>query len=375
MNRYDLMNGVAFLCALGFSCFGVLSFATQEKPATVLPALEPDTIERFSLEDGTLAIKDARGNLVPIRDYQKIMSLGIVSDSLLAELCEPQRLVAVSSYTRGPSAIRLSGIKKLDGLNDLEAIIANKPDIVFVSSSSEELDRLARLREAGITICDLGSQGGVATLIPNAQRIGALLKVDKRAQQLVQTFTWRLHNVSASLPADQPRRKALYLGVFGKEIYGGTVGSSFHDILTAAGLIDVAAEQHHGWPAFSLEQIIQLNPDVIVLSPTSATALQAIPGARVLRALQQPNGLIIIKGELLEDSGPRLLEAAEAVFRAAYPPRNMGEPAPETPQTKPDTAAPDTSAAPTLPVPVAPVESPSAVAPNVSEPAAGLPKN
>ena len=37
-------------------------------------------------------------------------------------------------------------------------------------------------------------------------------------------------------------------------------------------------------------------------------------------ALNLPNGLIIVDSELIEDPGPRLLEAAEIVFMAAYPP-------------------------------------------------------
>jgi iron complex transport system substrate-binding protein len=155
----------------------------------------------------------------------------------------------------------------------------------------------------------------------------------------------------------KPRRRGLYLGVFGREIYGGTLGSSFHDVLTAAGLIDVAAERFTGWPAFSLEQVIALDPDVIVLSHASATALRALPGASLLKALQQPDGLIIINDGLINDPGPRLLEAAEAVFVAAYPvlsPQPLKPPDPAVPPSPPPPPTPGASTSATDVLPLTP---------------------
>ena len=337
MNRFDLFNGLALIFALAIAGAGVMSWSRFESPVIIQTNLTtPHAIERTTLPDGTQAITDAHGALIPLRPYQRIISLGIASDALLAELCEPNRIIAVSTYLRGPLTVRLNGIPRLDGLENLEAIIAHKPDLVLVSASADETDRITRLREAGLTVCDLGTQGGVATLLPNVRRIGALLQADARAEQYLTIFTRRLANVAASLPPNQAKRRALYLGVFGREIYGGTVGSSFHDILIAAGLMDVAAAEFTGWPAFSLEQIIVLKPDVIVLSPTSATALRALPGASLLTALNRPDGLIIVDGELIEDPGPRLLEAAETVFMAAYPPVVPHPvPAPEALPSKP----------------------------------------
>ncbi len=320
MNRFDLFNGLALMFAFAIAGAGVMSWSNPKSPITTQTTLGTRTIDRVTLPDGTQAIIDANGAQIPLRPYQRIISLGIASDALLAELCEPNRIIAVSTYLRGPLTVRLNGKPRLAGLENLEAIVAHKPDLVLVSASADETDRITRLREAGLTICDLGTQGGVATLIPNIRRVGALLQADERAEQYLTIFNRRLANVAASLPPNHAKRRALYLGVFGREIYGGTVGSSFHDILTAAGLIDVAATEFTGWPAFSLEQVIVLKPDVIVLSPNSAMALRALPGASLLTALHNPEGLIEIEAELIEDPGPRLLEAAETVFMAAYPP-------------------------------------------------------
>ena len=106
--------------------------------------------------------------------------------------------------------------------------------------------------------------------------------------------------------------------MYGRDIYGGTVGTSYHDVLTAAGLIDVAATRHTGWPKLSLEDVIALNPEVLVLSSGSASALRVLPGVAALRAVTDGQLLVLDDG-LLEDAGPGMLDAAEALFALAYP--------------------------------------------------------
>ena len=247
MSRLDGVNLVALLVALVLAAVGTLQFTSPSTNNSTTPVLESTgVLPRVLLDDGRQAVRDAQGNAIPLGNYTRIVSLGLESDALLAELCERDRIAGVSLYHRGTTALRLAGLPRFAGLDDLEAVITLAPDLVLVSSSADQLDRIARLRQAGLTVCNLGPQRGVASLVPSARLIGALLGADARAERFVATFTQRLANVDASLPAERPRRRALYLGVYGREIYGGTVGSSYHDVLTAAGLIDVAAAQYSG---------------------------------------------------------------------------------------------------------------------------------
>ena len=74
--------------------------------------------------------------------------------------------------------------------------------------------------------------------------------------------------------------------------------------------LDLRFKSRHG------EDVIALNPEVIVLSAGSANALRALPGITALRAVTDGH-LLILADNLLEDPGPGLLDAAEALFRAA----------------------------------------------------------
>ncbi len=311
MKLVDLLNAGAVLAALALALGGA-ALAGQ-------PPAARRTLSATVVSTTPAIVTDARGREVSANTYQRIVSLGIESDALLAELCEPDRIAAVSAFGDGAYRVRLSAKPRLAGLTDLEPLIALAPDLVLVSTAGDQLDRLARLHEAGLTVFDLGAQRGTASLLPNARRIAALLGDAARGERWATGFTRRLAAVSAHLPAGLPRRRACYVSAFGDELYGGTLGTSFHDVLTAAGLIDVAAERFRDWPKLSIEILIALDPDTLVLNRHGVAALRRLPGADALRALREPGGVLEVDPVLLQDPTLGILDAAEALVDLAYP--------------------------------------------------------
>jgi iron complex transport system substrate-binding protein len=319
MSRLDALNLAALVLALLIAGIATVRVARPGGVAAQSALEASGRVPTVTLPDGRTAVRDAHGTPIPLGTYTRIASLGRESDALLSELCGRDRLVAGSTYPRGTVALRLAGLPRVPGLDDLEAVIRLAPDLVFVSSGADQLDRIARLREAGLTVCDLGSQRGLTSLVPNARLVGALIGANERAEHFVSSFTGRLANVAARLPSDAPRRRALYLGVYGRDLYGGGSGTSYHDLLTAAGLRDAADGHFSGWPKLAIEDVIAIDPDVLVLSSGSAAALRTLPGANAIRAVVD-GGLLILDDEVLEDPALGLLDAAEALFRLAYPP-------------------------------------------------------
>ena len=234
--------------------------------------------------------------------FTRIVSLGITTDAALAELCEPDRVVGVSAWTTGPLARRWADKPRLSGLDDLERIIALAPDLVLVNTAGGEGDRLERLRSVGLRVEELGPMAGLAAYERDLAVVGRLLGREDEGRALGARLRERLARVAD--PA-RPAPRALYLATYGGILFGGTVGSSYHDVLIAAGCRDAAADSFAGWPQFSVEQVLLLAPEVIV---TKAGMGRQLP-ATTARIIELP-------AELLEDPGPRLLEAAEALQRA-----------------------------------------------------------
>jgi iron complex transport system substrate-binding protein len=269
--------------------------------------------------DGTRTLTDARGTVIPLGDYRRIISLAGPADQLLQILCDPARVAAYSTFSRAATAAGPGAPPRLNGLGDLEAILALHPDLVLLSAGAGDGPRIDRLRSSAITVVDLGDEAGLASLESEALVIGTLLGVPTRARELVSTLSSRMAAVHARLQEARPHRRALVLMAYGTQLYGGTSGTSYHDVLDAAGLVDAAAARYQGWPQYRIEEVITLDPDLIVTATGMRAVLERVPGLLAMSAFRTPGGIVELDDSLLSDAGPGMLEAAEALFRLAYP--------------------------------------------------------
>lgn len=312
------LNLVGYVLALLLAGLGVVLVGHPATPVTITVATASRVVVE-TLPDGTKAVRDARGTLVPIRPWQRIAALDLVSDELLGHLVEPRRVVAVSTWVQGPEAWRHAGVPRLAGLNDLEAVIGMKPDLVLVSTFGGETDRIERLRGAGVAVFDLGPAGGVRELCANLRCIAVLIGAPERGERLAGQMERRLAAVASHLPADLPRRRALVLTPVVDMVYGGTVGTSFHDIVIAAGLRDAAEGRFaEAWPKIGAEEALGMDPDLIVTREGATAELRRIPGFDRLRALRT-GAVIELPVELYDSPGLSMLDAAELLHEKAYP--------------------------------------------------------
>lgn len=302
------INLVGYVLALALAAAGALAF----QPSGRRPAAA-------AAEAAAASVRDARGGEVAVRAWGRVASLDLVSDELLGHLLEPGRIVAVSRWAQGPEAWRHEGRPRLDGLNDLEGVLRLRPDLVLVSTFGGETERVQRLRDAGIAVFDLGPAGGMRELCANLRRVGALLGAPERGERLAGQLERRMAAVAARLPAWQVRRRALVLTPVVDQVYGGTVGSSFHDIVRAAGLIDAAEGRFaEPWPRIGAEMALAIDPDLIVTRAGAAADLARVPGFARLRALRDGR-VVELPVELFDSPGLSMLDAAEALHARAYP--------------------------------------------------------
>jgi iron complex transport system substrate-binding protein len=273
---------------------------------------------RANRATGSASIVDATSHPVPVRRYTRIVSTNLVTDRLLLDLAEPDRILAFSraAAERPQDGYRYAGKPIVDGFGPVEALIALRPDLVLTNSFGTP-GRTAKLRSAGIEVFDLGELRGVNSLVSAAKILGELLGQPERGQNFARTFVQRMDGVAAGL-AGRPRKTALFLSMIGNQVQGGTTGTALHDVLTAGGLIDVAAAHYRDWPAFSAEQLLDLAPDLIVTKQGMSAAVCAFPGADRLAACHEPDRIIELPAELLDEPGPAMLEAAEAIYRRVY---------------------------------------------------------
>jgi iron complex transport system substrate-binding protein len=310
------LNAAGLVLALALAAF--LGRSPAEPGLVAAPPAAAEAHKApIPLPGGGFGLRDATGHVVPLRDFRRIVSTGMLTDRLLVALCEPDRVLAFSNASAdSPWAFQMAGRPTVAGLGALEPLIALRPDLVLMNSFGAS-GRVAKLRAAGIETFDFGELRGLLTLGPAAEDVATLVGHPERGARFAASFTRRMHAVAAGLGARR-RWKAIYLAKFGNSLYGGTVGTSYHDVLAAAGLDDVAAAAYRDWPTYSTEQLIALAPERVVTKEGMAVALCRHPGLERLPACQVAGGVLELPAALIDEPGPAMLDAAELLNEKAY---------------------------------------------------------
>lgn len=315
----DVLNTLGCCVALACAIYGGSLSTGRGLPDVTREARLAQAVTPEVLSDGTRVVRDATFTPVPLTRYTRIASGTLIADRVLSDLCDPTRIVAFTSHGAANAvyAHRLAGKPHIAARAPVETILALKPDLLSVNNLIDP-GYVSRLREHGVRVFDLGHMRGLQTLLAQIRTIGLLIGEEARAEQYAQSLARRMARVAQDR-AGAPRPRALYLTVFGDRLYGGAAESSYHDVMVHAGLRDVAAEAGlEGWPELDSERVLALDPEVLVTRRGMGAVLCRHAGLSQLRPCRGEGRLVELEGALLDDPGPTMLEATEALYDALW---------------------------------------------------------
>jgi ABC-type Fe3+-hydroxamate transport system substrate-binding protein len=148
-----------------------------------------------------------------------------------------------------------------------------------------------------------------------------LLGDPARGERLWHSWSRQLRAVARDVP-QADRKIGMYLAIYANKLYGGTRGTSYHDVLTAAGLRDLAADKFRDWPQYDPEQLLSLDPPLIVTESGMREQICNHSWLRSLRACaQRATGIIEIPRNVMGNPGLGMLDAALELRERVYPPK------------------------------------------------------
>jgi iron complex transport system substrate-binding protein len=310
----SLYNGLGFAFALSLAVLSGLRSGSG--PSVAASSERVGASDDFPRRDtrGTPELRDKSGVWLPLIDYRRIASGSTIADELLLEFAEPDRIVAFTKFSQeNPSkAHRFSGKPLLSGLDDLETLIALEPDLLLLNTLGSQT-RVARLRELGIRVFDLGEMRGVESFLANARAVATIAGRTSLGERYAERFRARLHRVAPDVPKGE-RKRAAYLSVFGTSIYGGGRRTSYDDVLRHAGLENALAKTYEGWPDLGPEEVLASNPELVVTHRGMGPLLCSLPKLDRLEACKGERPAIVeLEPSVLSDPGSGILTAAEQV--------------------------------------------------------------
>ncbi len=251
-------------------------------------------------------ITDDRGRAVQLAHTpQRIVSLLPSLAETVCALGECQRLVGVDRYTNWPESVRK--LPQVGGGLDpnIEAIVALRPDVVVMATSSRAG---ARLEALGIPVVALEPKTH-ADMQRVLGKVGQLLGVQD-AQRV-----WRATDagVQAAVQALPPaaRGARVYFEV-NPGPYGAGPGSFIGETLARLGARNILGASHGPFPKLNPEFVVRADPDIIMVGARSAEGLAARPGWGSMRAVREQRMCVFTpeESDVLIRPGPRMAEAA-----------------------------------------------------------------
>ncbi len=255
-----------------------------------------------------LQIRDDRGITVTLAaPPQRIVSLLPSLAETVCELSQCQRLVGVDRYANWPAAVR-----KLPrvggGLDpDIEAVLALKPDLVLLATSSRAA---ARLEALGIKVVALEpkSHADVRRVLG---QVALLLGLPTDAGERV----WRqidaaVDEAAASVPL-QARGARVYFEVSSGP-YAAGEASFIGETLHRLGARNIVPASLGMFPKLNPEFVVRADPDLIMIGDENFTSLAGRPGWAAMRAVKTGKVCVFTptKTDAAVRAGPRMAEGA-----------------------------------------------------------------
>lgn len=265
-----------------------------------------------------LKIKDSFGREVTIeKEPSKVISLGPNVTETIFFLNKGDKLIGRTEYCDFPKeAEKINTIGTLQSPN-IEKIVELKPDIVIASThaNKENLDKLDQLGIKTIALYGEENFEGAYDVISN---IGKVLNANKEANAIVNNMKKKVDSVKEKVKGKNIPTVYYTVG-YGK---GGdfTPGKDtfLGKLITIAGAKN-AGEDAVNWK-FSLEKLIEKNPDIIICSKyfDAKKGLQETSGYKDLKAIKNDN-LFEIDNNMLDRQGPRLADGLEELAKLIHP--------------------------------------------------------
>lgn len=258
---------------------------------------------------------------VPV-NVQRVVTLAPSLTETVYVLGQQNKLVGDTTYCDIPPAAQdkphVGGPKN----PSLEAIVAMHPDLVLASTSINQPITADALLKLGIPVYTTSDEHTVRGMLDSTAEIADLLGVKEQGAKLVADMQKRLDALHAALQ-DRPMVHVLFV-VWEDPLLSIGQNTFVADALRWAGAESVITSDQN-WPQVSMEEVVRLQPDYIVLTAdhlkaenaTQGTDLRTRPMWRDLQAVKL--GRVVVASDEMTRPSPGLIAAIEQLGHEFHP--------------------------------------------------------
>lgn len=285
---------------------------TASKPASDTKANKTEVKTTFPLK-----VTDFMGREVTIdKAPKRIVSLSPSTTELIYALGAGKKVVGVTDYDDYPEEVK--SVAKVGGFKgpNMEAIAAQKPDIIFASTLSGK-DQMDALQKTGIPVLVLEAKD-INQIYDSIKIIGQITGNEKKGDEVIQTMKDKIKQISDKVK-DLPKVNTFFVVDTNGNFTAGK-GTFIDELINLAGGKNVA-DDVNGWAQYSMEQLLQKNPDTIITSPHASNSnnIKDMQGYKDTKAAKDGKIFIISNDDIINRASNRIVLGLEEIAKDLHP--------------------------------------------------------
>src|SRR5581483_8820475 len=202
---------------------------------------------------------------------------------------------------------------------NIEAVQVQNPDLVVAvgSVNGQAIKALERTKTPLLVI----DPKTVADVYDAIKLIGAATGQDMQAARVVMEMQARIDAIKRAVASTTARPRVFIVYGVKPTIYTTGPGSFIDDLITVAGGKNIVTTPMPAGSTISSEQVIALQPDVIIAaSPNAIAQAKQMPGwATGVPAVKNNRFFTPSDASLIDRPGPRLAQGAEELAKYLHP--------------------------------------------------------
>nr|WP_106785090.1 ABC transporter substrate-binding protein [Lysinibacillus timonensis] len=275
--------------------------------------------------DFPVTITDDAGREVTIEEQpETIVSIQPSNTEIAFALGLGDKIIGVSDFDNYPEEVL--DITKVGGQDmNAELVLSLLPDMALVTDYHYEThpNVLKQFEEAGIEVIVVGSATSFEDVYNKIEMIGEATGTKTEAEEIVADMEGRLQVIKEKAQASVTNPKRVWVEVSpAPDIFTTGQNTFMHEMLESIQATNVA-ENLEGWVKMTEEEIVQLNPDVIITTygyyiENPENEVLSREGWAEVPAVK--NGQVFdVNNDTVTRPGPRLIEGVETLAKLIYP--------------------------------------------------------
>ena len=264
-----------------------------------------------------VTVQSAQGPVRIASRPKAIVSLSPTATEMLFAIGAGSQVIAVddqSDYPTNAPHSSLSGFKP-----NVEAITADKPDLVVISDDSSGLS--SALAKVDIPVVVDPAATTLADAYNQLTQLGTATDHQATAAEVVSSMRTQIAQLIASVP--HRAKPPTFYYELDQTLYSATSSTFIGQLLKMLGTVNIADpadKAGSGYPQLSAEYVVKADPDVIFLADTkccqqNATTVAARPGWSGIAAVKHGD-VVNLDDDIASRWGPRVVDLLRTIVQA-----------------------------------------------------------